>query len=288
ILLIIVGIAFHVRSENDDDSGAAPSRSAQAPSTQSTAAAAHPVVIPPPQAPAQVTPEPPLETATAVSIKSKFAPKRRASTKGSALAPVSIPGQLAIHSPPEGAQVHVDRQTDPGWETPYNLTGLAPGQHPVSVSKPGFSSETRTLDVTSGAKTFLVVQLAQLTATLVVTSEPAGAEILLDGKSTGHITPTQFSLDKPGNHTLGLKKQGYLEETTTVNLQTGQTFRYAPSLRALGNTDEIKTVGRFKKVFGGGGSDAAGMGVVSIKTNPKGAQIAVNRRMVEKLSPVDF
>ena len=85
-----------------------------------------------------------------------------------------------------------------------------------------------------------------------------------------------------------MKKQGYLEETTTVNLQTGQTFRYAPSLRALGNTDEIKTVGRFKKVFGGGGSDAAGMGVVSIKTNPKGAQIAVNRRMVEKLSPVDF
>ena len=42
ILLIIVGIAFHVRSENDDDSGAAPSRSSQAPSTQSTAAAAHP------------------------------------------------------------------------------------------------------------------------------------------------------------------------------------------------------------------------------------------------------
>jgi hypothetical protein len=30
------------------------------------------------------------------------------------------------------------------------------------------------------------------------------------------------------------------------------------------------------------------MGVVSIKTNPKGAQIAVNRRIVDKASPVDF
>src|SRR5439155_21437840 len=144
----------------------------------------------------------------------------------------------------------VDGKSVLGWVTPYYLTGLAPGHPPVSVSKPGFSSETRTLDVTSGAKTFLVVQLAQLTATLVVTSEPAGAEILLDGKSTGHITPTQFSLDKPGNHTLGLKKQGYLEETTTVNLQPGQTFRYAPSLSALGDTDEIKTVGRYRKCFG--------------------------------------
>jgi hypothetical protein len=37
-----------------------------------------------------------------------------------------------------------------------------------------------------------------------------------------------------------------------------------------------------------GGNDTASMGVVSIKTNPKGAQIAVNRRIVDKASPVDF
>ena len=30
------------------------------------------------------------------------------------------------------------------------------------------------------------------------------------------------------------------------------------------------------------------MGTVTIKTNPKGAQIAVNRRMLDKVSPVDF
>jgi hypothetical protein len=32
----------------------------------------------------------------------------------------------------------------------------------------------------------------------------------------------------------------------------------------------------------------AGMGTVSIKTQPKGAQIAVNRRIVEKSSPAEF
>jgi PEGA domain-containing protein len=45
-------------------------------------------------------------------------------------------------------------------------------------------------------------------------------------------------------------------------------------------------VGKFKKLFGGNG--AAGMAKVSIKTSPKGAQIAINRRMLEKTSPVEF
>jgi len=30
------------------------------------------------------------------------------------------------------------------------------------------------------------------------------------------------------------------------------------------------------------------MGKVSVKTSPKGAQIAINRRMLEKTSPVEF
>ena len=57
-------------------------------------------------------------------------------------------------------------------------------------------------------------------------------------------------------------------------------------MHLLGQTDDIKTVSKFKKVFGGG--DVSSMGMVSIKTNPKGAQIAVNRRIVDKASPADF
>jgi hypothetical protein len=55
----------------------------------------------------------------------------------------------------------------------------------------------------------------------------------------------------------------------------------------MGNVDDIKTVGKVKKLFGGGGIPT-GMGLVSIKTQPKGAQIAVNRRLLDKNSPVEF
>ena len=49
--------------------------------------------------------------------------------------------------------------------------------------------------------------------------------------------------------------------------------------------DDLKTVNRFRKMFGSAGQ--AGMGTVSIHTQPKGAQVAVNQHLVEKFSPVD-
>lgn len=163
---------------------------------------------------------------------------------------------------------------------------MPPGQHTVTISKSGFGTETRTIDVAAASKSVLAIQLATLSAQVSIASDPPGAAIILDGKDTGHITPTQLAVDKPGSHTLLVRKQGYLDETTTANLQSGQTFHYSPTLHVLGQTDEIKTVSKFKKVFGG--TDTASMGTVSIKTNPKGAQIAVNRRIVDKASPVDF
>jgi PEGA domain len=119
-----------------------------------------------------------------------------------------------------------------------------------------------------------------------VESTPPGAEIVLDGKNTGRVTPAQFAVEK-GPHTLVLRKPGYLEETATPDLGPGQNFQFAPALRALGNVDDIRTVGKFKKLFGKGGDSDAGMGALSIRTQPKGAQIAVNQRLLDKPSPVE-
>ena len=198
-----------------------------------------------------------------------------------------IPGQLTINSTPEGAQVRIDGQTDPSWVTPYNLPGLPPGQHIVSVSKAGYAPENRTIDVASASKSFLVVQLAQITVTAAIASVPIGASVFVDGKDSGRLTPAQIPVDRPGNHTFLVRKSGYLEEATTANLQAGQTYHFAPTLHVLGTTTEIRTAGKFKKIFGGGG-DSAAMGTVSVKTQPKSAQIAVNRRVLDKTSPVEF
>jgi hypothetical protein len=288
ILLAIGGIWYHIHSgDADDDSAPAPAASevtaqAAAPSNASPVAASAAAT----PTPAQVAPEAPAEAAPAVSITPKINPKTNNKKKGKnvAAAPAIIAGQLNIDSTPQGAQIQVDGQA--AGVTPFSLANLMPGQHTVTVSKPGFVTDTRTVNVGSGSKSVMSVQLAVLSATVSAHSEPAGAAVWMDGKDTGKVTPAQISVDRPGNHTFVFRKQGYLEETASANLQVGQTFHLAPTLRALGNTDEIKFGGKFKKVFGG--SDTAGMGTVSIKTQPKGAQISVNNRIVDRASPADF
>jgi serine/threonine protein kinase len=288
IILLVVGfIAYRIHSENSTDEGSAVPPVAAAPAEASPKPAWN-RAQPPVQAPAQAQPEQITagREAPPVSVTPKYNRNNKKKGKVQAFTPTVIPGQMTINSTPEGAEVRVDGRSDPSWITPFNLPGLAPGQHSVTVSRAGYAPESRTIEVASGSKSFLVIQLAQLTAAAAITSQPAGAQIFLDGKDTGRVTPAQIPVDKPGPHTFVIKKQGFLDETSTASLPAGQIFHFASTLRPLGSADDIKLGGKFKKLFGGG--DMAGMGGVNVKTQPKGAQVAVNNRILDKFSPVDF
>jgi serine/threonine protein kinase len=289
-LILIVGafIFWRSMSQSTDEEGRVPAPAAapvkqQAPVEQAAPAPVAPEPAPTVTenvAPAEAEPEPaPLKAAA--PARGRNAKKKTAATPAAA-----IPGQILIDSAPAGAQFEIDGRTDPNWVTPYTLAGLNPGQHTVTISKSGYAAQTRTVDVVSANKASVVVQLVSLNATINVTSEPVGAAIFVDGKDTLRVTPAVVTLEK-GTHTILVRKPGFLDETSSANGQPGQQLHFNAALRPLGNVDDIKTVGKFKKLFGGKGADA-GMGKVSIKTTPKGAQIAVNRRMLDKGSPVDF
>src|SRR5579862_5128900 len=297
-LIAVIGIAvfWHSHSQSTDEEGTVPAPVAATqtpaepapvpaqPTAQPQAAPAEPV-----QAAPQPEPAPPEPVAVEHLTRKGAvgAAKSHGRNKKTAVtSPALIPGQIVVDSTPEGAQVQVDGRGDPSWVTPYTITNLAPGQHTLVISKSGFGQESRTTDIASGGKTSVSVHLNALATTMAVTSDPPGAAIFVDGKDTLRVTPSQISIDK-GTHTVLVRKAGYLDETTSASGQPGQTLRFSPTLRPLGNAEDIKTVGKFKKLFGGKG-DQAGMGKVSVKTNPKGAQVAVNRRMVDKNSPVDF
>jgi serine/threonine-protein kinase len=281
ILIVALALFFHVRSE-DDGSTAAP-RPGNGAASQAQPVAPAPVAPAPQQAEVAPTPAPEHEPEVTVRRFEKRAARRAPAPPP---VPVVIPGQVQIDSTPQGVQIQLDGKSDPSWVTPFNLTGLSPGKHVVSASKTGYTAEIRSVDVASGSKSFVVIHLSPSNALVVVSSTPPGAEIVLDGKNTGRVTPAQFAVEK-GPHTVVLRKPGYLEETITPDLGPGQNFQFAPALRALGNVDDIRTVGKFKKLFGKGGDSAAGMGSVSIRTQPKGAQIAINQRLLDKLSPVE-
>ncbi len=169
--------------------------------------------------------------------------------------------------------------------SPFALTGLGAGAHTVTVSKAGYSTDTRTVNVASGSKAFVTSHLSLLMATLAVSSSPAGANVYIDGKDSGKLTPAQVPVDK-GQHVILVRKSGYIDQTTSAQFALGQTTNFSPTLQTLGNVDDIKTVGKMNKLFGG--KEAQGMGTVSVKTQPKGAQVAVNQHMLDKDTPVNF
>jgi hypothetical protein len=284
ILVVAIAIFFHVRSEDDGSTAAPRPTRAVKPSSSSTQPVAQTPVAPPIEKPA-----PPIAEAqpslTVRQVEKRSSNGRR--MHAPAPVPVVIPGQALIDSSPQGAQFQVDGKSDPSWVTPFTVTALGPGKHIISANKSGYSSEIRSVDVAAGSKTSLVLHLSPVNALMVVNSTPPGATVMLDGKPSGRVTPAQFAVEK-GSHTVLLRKSGYLDETVTADLGPAQNFQYSPVLRALGNAEDMRTVGKFNKLFGQhGGDSTAGMGAISIHTQPKGAQVAINQRVLDKISPVD-
>jgi serine/threonine protein kinase len=279
ILVVAVAIFFHVRSA-DDGSTATPQLTQ--PSKSAPVAETHP-------APALEKSTPSLATGAEpqLGLTLREVEKRAIkSNRRQPILPAVVPSQALIDSTPQGALFQVDGKSDPSWVTPFTVAGLSPGKHIISASRTGYSSEIRSLDVAAGNNVSLVFHLSPINAMIIVNSTPPGAIITLDGKPTGRVTPAQFAVEK-GSHTLVLRKQGYLDETASADLAPAQNFQYSPILKALGNTEDMRTVGKFNKLFGHGGESTAGMGAISIHTQPKGAQVSINQRVLDKTSPVD-
>jgi eukaryotic-like serine/threonine-protein kinase len=281
ILVVAVAVFLHVRSE-DDNSTATP-RPIKAPA--STPAAP----VPPPQS-VQVIETPNSTQATdepQTQLAVRRAERRALRNNRRAAAPIITSGEALIDSNPQGALFQVDGRSDPSWITPFNLSDLGPGKHIISASKAGYSSDIRSLEVVAGSKSSILLHLSAISASVTITSTPPGASVTLDGRPTGHLTPAQFAVDK-GSHTILLRMQGYLDETVTADVAPAQNFRFAPALRALGSTEDMRTVGKLNKLFGHAAENAAGMGAITIHTKPKGAQVIVNQRVLDKTSPVDI
>lgn len=282
ILIIALAVTYYVHSQGDDEGAPRKTVVSEAPPQQ-------PEATPAPKSEAAPAPEPAqpaeVEEAAEPVAQSATPSKARNAKKKSTAAPVIIPGQLAIDSAPQGAQVQIDGASDPSWVTPFALTNVQPGQHTITVSKAGYAADTRTVNITSGNRASQQIHLSLLMATLVVKSDPPGASVFVDGHDVNAKTPAQVSVEK-GQHVVLVRLSGYLDETMNGQFAVNQTYSFSPTLRQLGNVDSIKTVGgKMSRLFGGKAQQ--GQATVSIRTQPKGAQIAVNQHMLEKTSPVD-
>jgi len=80
-------------------------------------------------------------------------------------------------------------------------------------------------DPASTKKEAIETRLAEVKAmlgTIDVSTEPEGAGIVLDGDTTGKVTPTTIDTG-PGDHELVLNAEGFEPLTKTVSVKTGET-----------------------------------------------------------------
>jgi hypothetical protein len=136
----------------------------------------------------------------------------------------SIAKGLLLTSKPTGADVFINGAKQSG-QTPVTLP-LAPGQYNLVLRMPGYEAYAGSVQVKDNIQTQLDVSLKEKNTSHVawaqVDSNPKGAEIFVDGTSTGEVTPARVQMPA-GLHTVSVKLNGYQPTRRTVQASEGGT-----------------------------------------------------------------
>ncbi len=97
--------------------------------------------------------------------------------------------------------------------TPCTIVRTA-GAVKIALKKKGFYQKTADLDLATGSNQNMTFELLA-PATLVLSSTPSGASVILDGNPQG-VTPITIGKVKPAAHTLVVSLSGYQTVTKSV------------------------------------------------------------------------
>ena len=145
-----------------------------------------------------------------------------------------VDGKLALTISPAGAAVLVNGK--PIKFSPGTVLTLAPGKaHKLQVQKDGFVASDSSFTLEPGktlGKTVTLRPASEVagTAAVQISTTPAGATVVLDGKGLGP-TPVLIKELKPGSHNVSVSMQGYESRTEAVVLAADKTLELALVLK---------------------------------------------------------
>jgi serine/threonine-protein kinase len=195
--------------------------SAVPPGTQPTEAQ------PPAPKPEAQPAEPPVTAARKAEIKaaqgekpSALGPPPRPAARRPAEQAEAVQAVTVISSP-AGASATLDGRPDAVCTTPCTLDA-APGRHNISLALPGYQVERREFEVASDPVELPAVVLRAPGGTLMLSSVPEGASVLINGKATGKTTPAQIQLPL-GSYRVTVEHDGH-EATHVVDMRSGISY----------------------------------------------------------------
>ncbi len=133
---------------------------------------------------------------------------------------VRLPGLISIATEP-AAEVQVAVDGEPVGSTPLADLELTPGPHQLELAAPRFLPEVQEIQVLGGGeRQALTVQLTPNWAPVTLTTEPAGAQVLVDGMPLG-TTPVTLELPA-GERVLEARLGGYNAWQTQLMVEANQ------------------------------------------------------------------
>ena len=139
---------------------------------------------------------------------------------------------LYVTSRPAGADIFINGAKQSG-QTPAMLP-LAPGQYDLVLRYPGYEGYAGHIQVKDNVQTTLEAELKEKLAGHVawaqVNSTPEGAEIFIDGATTGQVSPARVQI-QAGSHIIALRLNGYRVASRGVQASEGGTVNVTETLK---------------------------------------------------------
>jgi serine/threonine-protein kinase len=179
-----------------------------------------------------------------------------ASGRGAIHVVTDVIGAAAVLRGPAG---HVFGQC----QTPCSFNNLAPRQYSLEVKKEGYQPVQTALQVRANNVSDQKLALESLAKGLFISSEPAGADVFINGAKQSGQTPVTLPL-APGQYNLVLRMQGYDAYSGTVQVKENIQTQLATKLTEKSNNR---------------------VAWAQVDTNPKGAEILVDGNPIGKSTP---
>ena len=173
---------------------------------------------PPASVPAKGEEAKPSPIAPAEPAAPRPEPPRRAGPG----APAAVAAQpITIISSPGGARAMLDGRSDAVCTTPCSVDA-APGRHTIAVTLDGYQTEYREVDVGTSPVEMTAVVLRARGGTLMLTSVPQGAKVLVNDKPIDQLTPARIPLPS-GSYKITVEHEG---RQASQNVQVGAGITY--------------------------------------------------------------
>ena len=148
-------------------------------------------------------------------------------------------------------------------QTPCSFNNLDPEQYGLEVTKDGYQPVQTALTVKTGEVKDQKISLESLAKGLFVATDPAGADVFINGAKQSGQTPVALPL-APGNYNLVLRLQGYEPYSGSVQVKdNAQTQLNVPMIERNGNH----------------------VAWAQVESNPAGAEILVDNVTTGQVTP---